>query len=164
MRIQYKCLVQIYVFPHRNETARPRYFQNIIIMFCLPITTFIYPLGTYIFPGSICLFCCSQIGRPILWLINRSHIHECRNWEWGRAVSSFLGIHKSDFHFRYCVEWLLANTVYSTLHEVLYNFATIYSTVFVHHWHLFFYYYLILEVSIWVLHICVQRLDKKFYT
>ncbi len=28
--------------------------------------------------------------------INCSQIHECRNWEWGRAVS-FLAVHKSDF-------------------------------------------------------------------
>jgi hypothetical protein len=27
--------------------------------------------------------------------INRSQMHECRNWERGRAVS-FLGVHKSD--------------------------------------------------------------------
>ncbi len=33
--------------------------------------------------------------------INRSEIHECRNWERGCSVS-FLGIHKSDF--RYSVE------------------------------------------------------------
>jgi hypothetical protein len=26
----------------QNETARPRYFQNRIIIFCLPISTFMY--------------------------------------------------------------------------------------------------------------------------
>jgi hypothetical protein len=30
------------LFIPRNETARSRYFQNIIIMFCLPISTFMY--------------------------------------------------------------------------------------------------------------------------
>jgi hypothetical protein len=40
-----------------------------------------YLLAIYIFPGSVCLFCCSQIGRPIWEYINRSQIHECRNWD-----------------------------------------------------------------------------------
>jgi hypothetical protein len=46
--------------------CRPRYFQNRFIMFCLPISTFMYLSAIYIFPGSVCLFCCSQIGRLIL--------------------------------------------------------------------------------------------------
>ncbi len=50
----------------RNETVQPRYFQNRIIMFCLPIPTLIYPWEIYAFPGSICLFGCSQICGPIL--------------------------------------------------------------------------------------------------
>ncbi len=62
----------------RNETAWPRYFQNIIIIFCLPISTFMYLWAIYIFPGLVCLICCIQIGR----LINRSKIHEGRKWEW----------------------------------------------------------------------------------
>ncbi len=43
VRFQYKCLVPLYVhcIP-RNETVRPRHFQNRIIMFCLPISTFMY--------------------------------------------------------------------------------------------------------------------------
>ncbi len=28
----------------RNETARPRNFQNILILFCLPISTFMQPI------------------------------------------------------------------------------------------------------------------------
>ena len=52
-RIQFKCLVQIH-------------FQNRIIMFCLPISAFMYLWAIYIFPGSVCLFGCSKIGRPIL--------------------------------------------------------------------------------------------------
>jgi hypothetical protein len=35
VRIQYECLVPIYVFPEMKLFARPRYFQNRIIMFCL---------------------------------------------------------------------------------------------------------------------------------
>ncbi len=33
-------------FQFMNETARPRYFQNRIIMFCLPIFTFMYLFGS----------------------------------------------------------------------------------------------------------------------
>ncbi len=49
-----------------------RYFQNRIIMFCLPISTFMYRRAIYIFPGSVCLFCCSQIGRLILGIYKSS--------------------------------------------------------------------------------------------
>ncbi len=55
-------------------------------------------VSNYIYTGSVCLFCCSQIGLPIWKYINRSQKHECRNWERGRAVL-FLGIHKSDFRY-----------------------------------------------------------------
>ncbi len=42
-RIQYKCLDQIYEFPKWN------YFQNIIILFCLPVPTLIYLWEMYIY-------------------------------------------------------------------------------------------------------------------
>jgi hypothetical protein len=38
----------------RNETVRPHYFQNIIMLFCLPISTFMYLWAIYIFPQSVC--------------------------------------------------------------------------------------------------------------
>ncbi len=70
----------------RNETEQPPYFQNRIIMFCLP---YICERYTYILSGSVCLFCCSQICGPILGIyINRSQTHECRNWDWGHAIPS----------------------------------------------------------------------------
>ncbi len=74
--------------------------QN-LLMFCLPISKLCtYLWAIYIFPGSVSLFCCSQISRQILGIctVNSSQIHECRNWEWGHAVS-FLGIHQSDFRY-----------------------------------------------------------------
>ena len=56
VRIQYKCLVP-FMFS-RNETVQPPYFQNRIIMFCLPIPTLIY---------SICEgFIYFQVSLPIL--------------------------------------------------------------------------------------------------
>ncbi len=65
-----------------------------------PISTFMYQWAIYIFPLSVHLFCCSQIGRPIMGIlyINRSQIHKCRNKERGRAVS-FLGIFISNFRY-----------------------------------------------------------------
>jgi hypothetical protein len=54
-----------------NENVWPPYYQNRIIMFFLPISTFRYLWAIYIFPRSICLFCCNQIGRPILFFIGQ---------------------------------------------------------------------------------------------
>jgi hypothetical protein len=42
------------------------YFQNRIIMFCLPVPTLIYLWQIYIFPRSVCLFCCREICGLIL--------------------------------------------------------------------------------------------------
>ncbi len=81
----------------RNESARPRYFQNRTIMFYLPISSFMYLWAIYICSGLVCLFCGRRKGRPIPY-INRSQTHECRNWERGRTVS-FLGIHKLDYPY-----------------------------------------------------------------
>ncbi len=96
VRIQYKCLVPIYVFPEM-KLCMPPYFQNRIIMFSLPISTL------------ICLWenCTSRMGLSILlqlnmyvdrsWeYINRSKTHECGNRDWGRAIPR-RGMHKWDF-------------------------------------------------------------------
>jgi len=42
----------------------------------------------YIFPCSVRLFSCSRIGRPMrgIYSINISQKHECRNWDYSRAV------------------------------------------------------------------------------
>ncbi len=42
------------------------YFQNRIIMFCLPVPTLIYLWDIYIFPGAVSLFYCRKIWGPIL--------------------------------------------------------------------------------------------------
>ncbi len=48
MRIQYKCLVPIYVFIEMKLCVWPCYFQNRIIMFCLPISTNVSVSDLYI--------------------------------------------------------------------------------------------------------------------
>ncbi len=83
----------------RNETVQPRYFQNRIIMFFLPIPTLKYLWEIYIFPGLVGLFRCIQICGPILGIyINRSETHECRNWDWGHTIP-FPGTHKLVFRY-----------------------------------------------------------------
>ncbi len=51
-----------------------------------PIPTFTYLWAIYIFPGSVCLFGCRKIGRPILG-IYKSLIHEFGNWEIEHFIS-----------------------------------------------------------------------------
>jgi hypothetical protein len=66
----------------RTETVQPHYFQNRIIMFCLPIPTLIYQWEIYIFPGLVSLFAAAKyVG--------------CSWKYWGRAFT-FPG-HKFDF-------------------------------------------------------------------
>ncbi len=84
----------------RNKNCTPPYFQNKIIMFCLPNSTPVSVSDLYI-PRISLLFLLqpNRHDHDQSWeYINRSQIQECRNWEWGRAVS-FLGIHKSDFRY-----------------------------------------------------------------
>ncbi len=90
VRIQYKCLVPIYVLPKMKLL-----FLNRIIMFCLPVPTLMY-LEIYIFPGSVCLFCCRKICGPILGIYKSLQTNECWNWDWGRAIPR-KGIYKWDF-------------------------------------------------------------------
>jgi hypothetical protein len=56
VRIQFKCLVIIYVLFPGNETVQPPYFQNRITMFCLTIPAHISMRDFYI----------SRIGLSIL--------------------------------------------------------------------------------------------------
>jgi hypothetical protein len=51
-----------------------------------PISTLMYLWAIYIFPRSLCLFCCCKIGERSWEYINRSQIHECRNWERGTQL------------------------------------------------------------------------------
>jgi hypothetical protein len=73
---------------HTAKKIRNKYYQKWNCAASFPNPTFMYLWAIYIFPRSVCLFYCVKYR-------NRSQIHECGNWERGRAVS-FLGIHKSD--------------------------------------------------------------------
>ncbi len=53
-------------FPFMYSHKWNCYFQNRIIMFCLPVPPLIYLWEIYIFPGSVCLFCCREICGQIL--------------------------------------------------------------------------------------------------
>ncbi len=104
--IQNKCLVPIYVFTEIKLRASlfPKQNYNVLS----PNFTFMYLWAINIFPGSVCLFCCSQIGRPILGIYKS--LTETWMKELGRRLCSFIsvGIHKSDFRYsayRHC--WLL---------------------------------------------------------
>ncbi len=72
------------------------YFQNRIVMFCLPDSTLIYLWETFIFPGSVCLSAAGKYVDRSWDYINHSQTHECGNWDWGRAIPR-KGIHKGDF-------------------------------------------------------------------
>jgi hypothetical protein len=60
MRIQYKCLVPICVFPER-KLLFPKQNFNV-----LPPSSFTYISVRDSYPGSVCLFCCRKICGPIL--------------------------------------------------------------------------------------------------
>jgi hypothetical protein len=69
-----------------------------------PISTSMCLWAIYIFPGSVHLFSCSRIGRPIVGIyahIYRSQTHKCGNWDWGHAIPFSGNIFVSNF--RYCV-------------------------------------------------------------
>ncbi len=72
------------------------YFQNRIIMFCLPVPTLIYLWEIYIFPGSVCLFCCREICGPILG--KYESLTDTCMWKLGlRPRIPRKGIHERDF-------------------------------------------------------------------
>jgi hypothetical protein len=93
VRIQYKCLVPIYVFPEL-KLLFPKQNYNVLS----PSSS------THISVRNLHI---SRFCQPILlqdrsWeYINRSQAHECGNWDWGRAIPR-KGIHKWDFRGSVC--------------------------------------------------------------
>ncbi len=114
MKGQWESNINIWCIP-RNETVQPRYFQNRIIMLCLPVSPLIYLWEIYVFPGSVCLLCCSQYVERSWEYINRTQTHECRNWDWGRGIP-FLGIHKFDFPYSVVCVCTSVNCMYRRVH------------------------------------------------
>ena len=88
MKGQWESNINVHTVPKigfmysQKWNCAPRHFQNRIIMFCLPISTFMYLWAIYIFPGSACLFCCSQIGRPILGIYKSLTDAQFHFWEY----------------------------------------------------------------------------------
>ncbi len=94
----------------RNETVQPRYFQIRNIMFCLPISTLtLYNLWEiyciYFQNWSVSIAAAKYVNQSCEY-INSPQTHECRNWDWGRAIP-FPGIHKWDFRYSAVVFSLL---------------------------------------------------------
>ncbi len=86
VRIQYNCLVPIYVFPEMKLCVQPPYFQNRVIMFCIPIPPFIHisvrDLYSYISRiGLSILLQPNMLTDPENICIHRSQTHECGNWD-----------------------------------------------------------------------------------
>ncbi len=67
VRVQYKCLVPIYVFPEM-KLFFPKQNSNVMS----PSSYTQISVRDYIFPGSVCLFCCRKICGPILEYIYKS--------------------------------------------------------------------------------------------
>ncbi len=86
-------------FPFMYSQKWNCYYKNIIIMFCLPVTTFqdrsAYSAAWKYVDRSWEYITCSQT-------------HECGNWDWGHAIPR-KGIHKWDFPCSACQTNGLAN-------------------------------------------------------
>ncbi len=87
------CLVPIY-----DSQTWNCYFQNRIIMFCLPVHTLhLYICERFIyFQDQSAYSAAGEIVDRSWGYINRSLTHKCGDWDWGWAIPR-KGIHKLDF-------------------------------------------------------------------
>ncbi len=91
MKIQYKCLVPIYVFPEM-KLLFPKQNYNV-----LSPSSYTYISVRNLYTSRISLY--SAAGKYVdqsREYINCSQTHECENWDWGRAIPR-KGIHKWNF-------------------------------------------------------------------
>jgi hypothetical protein len=86
-------------------------------MFCLPISTFMYLWAIYIFLGLVCLFCWSQIGRPILGIYKS--FTDTWMWELGTRPRSFIS---GNTEIRFLLQCRIAGQLYRLL-LYIYNYA-----------------------------------------
>ncbi len=91
VRIQYKCLVPIYVFPDIKMSV-PKQSYNVL---SLSFYTHMSVRDLYISRIG-CLFPAGKYVDRSWEYINRSQTHEYGNWDWGRAIPR-KGIHKGNF-------------------------------------------------------------------
>jgi hypothetical protein len=66
------------------------YFENRIIMFCLPVPTLIYLLGNLYFQDRSAYSAAGKYVDRSREYINRLQAHECGNWDCGRAIKVHL--------------------------------------------------------------------------
>ncbi len=86
MRIQYKCLVPIYVFPEMKlllPISKTELYSSVLSPSCYTHTS----VRDLYISGSVFLFCCREICGPILGIYKSlTDTHACGNWVWGVAI------------------------------------------------------------------------------
>ncbi len=87
MKGQWESNINVW-FPVMYSQKWNCYFQNRIIMFCIPVPTLISLWDNNIFPGSVCLFWCREICGLILG-IYKSLIDTWMNVEIGAEAAQF---------------------------------------------------------------------------
>ncbi len=113
-----------------------------------PIPTFMYLWAIYIFPGSVCLFGCCKIGRPIVGIYTCKSLTDTWMWKLGGKILlfcfanngrtvSFLGIYigfSPAVHFQ-CTLLIGMGVMLVPESCVQYVQVVLYSTMYIVHIH-----------------------------